>query len=250
MKTNDRDVITWAGLAVVGAAAAIMSFTALSELARMSGIRSLLFGMVPVAWLLPITIDVMAGVATRVWLQRRLSAEAVSFARWAAWAAIGATVVGNAAHGALVQASMPPPWWAVVIVSAVPAIALGALVHLAVLASRPVTAQPPDDRPTSSIDVEAAALYAAAQAERAAAGGAEAEPGGLPDRRAEVDVMSNTQIIDDLRAMAGRTGRQYSRDEVKEMYGIGSERAKRLLLTIGWFPRAVPGGGQAEASAR
>lgn len=251
MKTNDRDVVTWAGLGVVGVTAIVWSFTALSDLAQRVGVTSAVplpwpGWVLQVSWGLPITVDVLALVATRVWLRGVAPDEAVRYARRAAWGAIAATIAGNAYHGLLAGS------WRVdaLIVSAVPAVVIGVIVHLAVLAGRPVTAQPPDDRPTSTIDVEAAALYAAAQAERAGVGGQQAEAGGLPDRRAAIDVSRDGAVIGDLQELAGRSGRRYSRDEVKEMYGIGSDRAKRLLLLMGWFPRAAQADDQAEASAR
>lgn len=151
MNTRTRDPWTWAGIAVVGAAAAIMSFTALSDLAERCGIVArVALGPVElrVAWLLPLAVDVLAAVATRVWLQRRVGDEALTVARRAAWASIAATVAGNAAHGLVVWTAAPPPWWAGVVVSAVPAAALGAIVHLAVLVGRgpaPEVEDAPDD---------------------------------------------------------------------------------------------------------
>lgn len=127
---TDRDVLTWIGLALVGAAAAVLSFAALRDLAVRCGIPDHL------AWLLPITVDLLAAITTRVWLRRRAHPDAQRYARGLAVAAIAATVTGNAAHGYLVHAAVVPPWWAVVIVSAVPAAALGFLVHLAVLVGR------------------------------------------------------------------------------------------------------------------
>ena len=176
--TGERDWLTWVGLGVVGAAAAVMSFAALSDLARLCGITAVIGPEpgVPVAWLLPVTVDVLAAVATRVWLQRRVSVEAEHFARGAAWAAIGATVLGNAAHGVLQGAGGPPGWWAAMLVSAVPAAALGALVHLAVLVGR--GAGEPGDGETSAVVADPfAALYrhlAAAEWERLAADQGEA----------------------------------------------------------------------------
>jgi hypothetical protein len=138
--TSDRDITTWAGLAVVGVAAAVLSFSALSDLARLCGITGVIevHGVrFQLSWLLPITVDVLAAVTTRVWLRAQAAREAVAFARRAAWAAIGATVGGNAYHGALVESGSRPPLLACVLVSAVPAVVLGGLVHLAVLVGRP-----------------------------------------------------------------------------------------------------------------
>lgn len=194
---EDRDVVTWVGLGVVGAAAAVMSFTALADLARICGITATL-GRMPVAWLLPLTIDVLAAVSTRVWLRRRTNTDALAYARRSAWAAIGATVVGNGAHGALVHAASSPPWWAAVLVSAVPAVALGAMVHLAVLVGRGVASPPAD-----VID--------------------------QPDRRPG-SASPDEHLVADLRSWIGEAG-PVGRDRIMSAYGIGASRAMRIKQT-------------------
>lgn len=132
----ERDVLTWLGLALVGAAAAVLSFAALRDLAIRCDVPPHL------AWLLPLTVDLLAAITTRVWLRRRAHPDAQRYARGLAIGAILATVTGNAAHGYLVSFDVTPPWWAVVIVSAVPAAALGFLVHLAVLVGRDPAEEP------------------------------------------------------------------------------------------------------------
>jgi hypothetical protein len=266
---GQRDRVAWGGLAIVGTTAIVWSFTALSDLARRVGVTSTIpipwtSEHIHVAWGLPITVDVLALVATRVWLRGVAPDEAVTYARRAAWGAIVATILGNAYHGALVGA------WRVdaLIVSAAPAVVIGVIVHLAVLAGRPGGTPPPDGRNraaqptdgprTDTLDEEAAELYAASEAERAAgvrlAGDAPVTAGGLPNRRAAVDVARDGAVIDDLRALEAAHGRRYARDEVKEMYGIGSPRASRLLTLIGWMPRvdeqAEPGGERAAGAVR
>jgi len=142
-----RDPWTWVGLAVVGVTALVWSFTALSDLARRCGVTAVidLFGLadVHVAWGLPITVDVLALVATRVWLRGDAPDEAVTYARRAAWAAIGATIAGNGYHG-WIAGSLK---FDALIVSAVPAVVIGAIVHLAVLVGRPPTEEPADEQP-------------------------------------------------------------------------------------------------------
>ena len=136
-----RDMVTWAGCAVVGGAAAVMSFTALSDLARRMGITGTVevFGWTfHVAWLLPIVVDILAAVATRVWLRRLGGWEAVRFARRAAWGAIAATVGGNAYHGYLTGHGDVD----VVIVAAVPAVVFGTIVHLGMLIGSPESVPP------------------------------------------------------------------------------------------------------------
>jgi hypothetical protein len=135
----NRAWITWTGLAVVALAAAVLSFDALRQLAVLAGTPGTL------AWLLPVTIDAAALVATRVWLAGGAPGRARSFARFLALGMIGLSVAGNAVSHWLVAYQVTPPWWAVVAVAAVPPAVLGAVAHLAALAvtrQRPVTAAP------------------------------------------------------------------------------------------------------------
>lgn len=121
---------TWAGLAVVATAAAVLSFSALADLAVMCGVPRRL------APLLPVAIDAGAGVACTVWLSRRANEEATRFAAWMTWSLLATTVAGNALHSGLVASDLRPVWWVAVAVGAVSPAVLGAVVHLAVLAGR------------------------------------------------------------------------------------------------------------------
>lgn len=242
-------------LLVVAAAAAVLSFDALKGLALICGFTPEL------AWLLPVTIDAGAAASSIVWLGTAAPG-ARSYGRTLALVLLASSVGGNALGHGLAAYGVKPHWGVVVAVSAIAPAVLGALVHLVVLAGRPQSptspptgrdraTTPADDTPEDTLDEEAAELFEAAQAERAEEQAEEqAEVGGLPDRRAAVDVSRDGAVIDDLRAVAGRTGRRYSRDEVKEMYGIGSPRASRLLTLIGWMPRENQQAEQAAGAAR
>ncbi|MFR9807082.1 DUF2637 domain-containing protein [Pseudonocardia sp. RS010] len=232
---RDRDWVTWAGLGIVGTAAAIMSFVALSDLARILGATAVIplapagepdrpGPGVPVAWLLPLTVDVFAFVATRVWLRGVANAEAVTFARRAAWAAIVTTVVGNGLHGYLVSRANPDdPWIASVVAAAVPAVVFGGLVHLAHLVGRgpdhqPDTSARPDPWLTMLDDVLAEPWAAALH-------GWPPKPGEpYRDRRA-----NNAQIAADVRRVEAELGRELKRDDIARLWGIGSSRATAVL---------------------
>lgn len=121
---------TWTGLGVVAAAAAVLSFSALADLAVMCGVPRLL------APLLPVAIDAGAAVACTVWLANRANEAATRYAAWMTWALLATTVAGNALHSGLVAADLRPVWWVAVVVGAVAPAVLGSVVHLTVLAAR------------------------------------------------------------------------------------------------------------------
>jgi hypothetical protein len=142
-----RGVVTWIGLSVVLAAAAVLSFSALAELAAMVGMSRTL------AWLFPVCTDAGVAVSTAVWLSRRHNPDAQRFARRLTWALLALTVAGNATHQGLAAAGMIPPWWVAVLVGAIPPGVVGAVVHVAVLVGRGTdTSQSPPARPTIEDD--------------------------------------------------------------------------------------------------
>lgn len=132
-------------LSVVASAAAVLSFSALRDLALLCGFdRSL-------AWLLPLVVDCGAAVGCVVWLSsssrgedlRRTSSPREDvlrpqrFARSLTWLLLASSVVGNALVHGLSAYHLQPAWWVVVAVSAIAPAVLGATVHLAVLVGRP-----------------------------------------------------------------------------------------------------------------
>ena len=128
--------ITWIGLAIVFAAAAVLSFSALAELAAMVGMSHRL------TWLFPVCTDAGVAVSTAVWLSRRHNPDAERFARRLTWTLLALTVAGNAAHQGLAAAGMVPPWWVAVLVGAIPPGVVGAVVHVAVLVGRGADSPP------------------------------------------------------------------------------------------------------------
>lgn len=122
--------LTMAGLAVVLAAAAVLSFAALRDLAIAVRVS------VQLAFLLPIAVDAGAAVSCAVWLSPSARPDARRFACWLTWALLGATVVGNAAQLGMHANAVVPPWWVAVLVGAVPPAVVGGVVHLLVLVGR------------------------------------------------------------------------------------------------------------------
>lgn len=132
-------------LLVVAAAAAVLSFAALRDLALLCGFAPTL------AWLLPVVVDAGAAAGSLVWLGGWATGPARRFARALALALLGSSVAANALGHGLAAFHLTPPWWVVVIVSAVAPAVLGAVVHLAVLVGRTDPATTPT---ATEVDVE------------------------------------------------------------------------------------------------
>lgn len=122
--------IVWVGLAVVLAAAAVLSFDALRALAVAVAIPGHL------AWLLPIAVDAGAAVSCATWLGGRTTPDAARFAGRMTWALLAVTVLGNAGQLGMHAHGVIPPWWVAVAVGSIPPAVVGATVHLVVLLVR------------------------------------------------------------------------------------------------------------------
>lgn len=119
----------WILLAVVACAAAVLSFSALRDLATLCGFSARL------AWLLPVVIDAGAAAGCLIWLSEHDGSR--RFSRTLTWLLLASSVAGNAVVHGLTAYGLRPAWWLVVLVSAVAPAVLGAVVHLAVLVGRP-----------------------------------------------------------------------------------------------------------------
>jgi hypothetical protein len=126
-------------LLIVATAAAVLSFSALRDLALSCGFTREL------AWLLPVVVDAGAAAGSLVWLGGRAPELARQFARTLALTLLGLSVGANALDHGLDAYRLAPAWWVVVGVSAIAPAVLGAVVHLAVLVGRPVS--PPLEDP-------------------------------------------------------------------------------------------------------
>jgi hypothetical protein len=134
------DRATYAGMAAVAVAAAILSFSALSGLAELVGITDRAAGF-RLAWLLPISVDAYAVTATRVWLRTGVNQRIRTYACRNSIGAIGLSVAGNGIYHGLSAAGVTSMsgagfgWLLVVAVSAVPPVMLGLVGHLHALIS-------------------------------------------------------------------------------------------------------------------
>ncbi|WP_160148951.1 DUF2637 domain-containing protein [Amycolatopsis alkalitolerans] len=131
-------------LALVAFAAAALSFDTLLDLVRRSGTAGWL------APLFPVCLDAAGIGATQLWLSPAMSTRTRRSARTLALAMIFLSIVGNSLDHALVAYGWRPSWLVLVAVAAVPPAVLGAVVHLAVLATG-------DDRAAAAVDHSAAA---------------------------------------------------------------------------------------------
>lgn len=132
MTTTERPPRAAAHVAAVGvagicAAAAWLSFTALTDLASRSGINA--------AWLWPLIIDSLIVAATIAAV-----AGAGTYARVLLAAGAALSLAGNILHAVLPPG--PLPIWLNAAIAAVPPVALVAVAHLAVVLRRTTTVPP------------------------------------------------------------------------------------------------------------
>jgi 4-amino-4-deoxy-L-arabinose transferase-like glycosyltransferase len=218
-------------MAAVIAATAVLSFYGLRDLG--SSVKIPAF-----PWLLPIAVDAGAAVSCTVWLARDLPDDAKRFARTMTWLLLAGTVIGNAAQLGMHAAGIVPPWWVAVLVGAIPPAVLGGTWHLAVLAERKAdreqsespTALPQDDLavPPDVPSETPSSLARVGQSE-------EPDPfADLSDRRPWVDTSDIRAIVADLGRLRSRHGRTWSRDEIREMYRIGADKAMTARRMCGW----------------
>jgi hypothetical protein len=132
-------LLLWLLLTVVAGAAAVLSFSSLTELAALCGYTHAL------APLFPITVDAGTAAGCLAWLSTPSDISGQlprRFARTLTLVLLTASVAGNALVHYLVATSEKPSWWLVVAVSAVAPAVLGTVVHLAVVSSQARTGRP------------------------------------------------------------------------------------------------------------
>lgn len=162
------------------------------------------------------------------------------------WSCIALSIIGNAGQHGMVAYGLVPPWWVIVVVSAVPPALFGAVVHLAVLVGQNI----PDRSADQSDQQAGGSTPEPDQPDRQgngdgfpAADWTETAPiaplpwrdpdraGPKPDHTGQRPVTSSSrdaEIVADLREWAVDEGRPISRDRVMRGYGIGATRARRL----------------------
>lgn len=206
--------IVWAGLAVVLAAAAVLSFDALRALAVAVAIPGHL------AWLMPVAVDAGAAVSCATWLGGRAYPRAARFAGRMTWALLAVTVAGNAAQLGMHANQVTPPWWVAVAVGSIPPAVVGATVHLIVLLLR-------QSAGARDIAPEPAPMLPIGNTE------SERNPGGIQPLAAgetpQVTERTDDQLVSAIADIADRDRKRPSRNTVVRELGIGATRATRLL---------------------
>jgi hypothetical protein len=109
---------------IVTLAVVVLSFSALRGLAQLCGFE----GWTSYLW--PLAIDATAYYGTRRWLTHDAS---YHFARALALTSIGVSIVANGGYHAMTAYHLSPHWTIVVLVGAIPSIALVPMIHLLVL---------------------------------------------------------------------------------------------------------------------
>jgi hypothetical protein len=224
--TQDKTTVT--GLAIVGLAAAVLTFTTLFSLAVACGFDPRL------AWLLPLSVDVAGLVALRIWLR-----EGPTSARRLMLVCIALSVAGNATQHGLAAYGLAVPWWVIVVVSAVPPSVLAAVVHLAHRVARPDASEGTKDAGPGGGDRTAVAASDANLIDDDGPGSATDHVRGLEEVRGEgvptpVAVhpdsrpVEDDELLPDLVRWAEESGVP-SRNAVMKRYSVGTTRATRLL---------------------
>lgn len=214
-------------LFVVAAAAAVLSFAALRDLALICHFDAQL------AWLLPIVVDAGAAAGSLAWLGTAAPA-ARSYGRVLALGMLALSVAGNAlAHG-LAAYRLAPAWWVVVIVSAVAPATVFAMVHLLVLVGRPAAAE-------RDVELDAALEWADRHAWRQRHGHAgQPAPDPQPTPSRPPLSMDDERIVAAAERWARDLGRPPSRDEMLRRFQIGAKRCRRLREALGWADGSTP----------
>lgn len=225
-----KKVILGVGCLVVAVAAGWASFSTLAFLAEATDWPG---GY----WLLPTSIDVLGAVGCYAWLTSSFPAEARRFARWTTFAAIGASVLGNAV-GHLVSAhAVPVSVPLIVLVGAVPPSSLAAIIHLIVQCfSSPVEPAKPKSVPVP--DTAPVRAPVAQPVERILPGPAKPKPAKRavakktvpkpsPDKTVDEVLVHRAKKLDD--EYVAKHGRPIPRDDARPLLGVSNEKTGEAL---------------------
>jgi len=233
--TSAGDRWTMAGICIVGAAGAAMSWTGWFLLAAMCGWSSRL------AWLLPIAVDVYVVTSMRVWLRVAwVSPKTRRFAAFSTMFAVVLSVAANAAYHLMDSLGWRrAPWPVVVAVSGLAPLMLALVAHLQARlnADRAMPAESHVESHEVAPVVAPAAAVAEATAEPVpatadAAGDATAQrqrqPAAVPVSAASETTADATETATEQRQAARQPTRQKPRQATRQNTGqtAAAKRAK------------------------
>lgn len=255
------------GLAVVGFAAAVLSFQTWDLIAVAVGFTA--HWTIPhtshglwIAWLYPVAIDWFAVVVTRVWLRARRGSDVAKFARWNSIGAILLAFGAQAVYHAMsaLRWDIAEAWPFVILVGGLPPALVGLVVHLyhelanereeqAELAAAEANRLAALAERTAQADAERAAREAQ-RAEQTAANPVprprtnrtpvrrepKTEPHPeLPANVLPIDRRTEQQIADDVRSVVRdhwkRTGRVIGRHPLADAVRVGYRSTRPLIDT-------------------
>lgn len=195
------------GLPVALLSAAALSFQGLYTLARAVGWAAL------VAWLLPVSIDVAAAIATVVWLSSPVGyGVARRHAARTALISIGLSVAGNAAAHLIEGHILDVTPAVIVTVTSVPPIVVALLVHLGMTLPQPPPATTRDERPRQSSEAPA-----------------EPQTASMAPRRTIADAVAIATRMLEAEERAGRDPDRFTSPPLAAELGCTPSYARRIL---------------------
>lgn len=226
-----KDWLSTIGLGLVCVAAVVASFSTLASLAAVAGWGE------RASWLLPVCLDALGMVATRVWLSPTAPAAAQAFAKRIALAAIVVSIAGNAAGHLASTGHLSQGLILVVLVGAVPPAGLAAGIHLADL-RRKVTVVL-DAAPVPAVATLAVWIWRA-PSQRVIPGPAKPKAAPKPSRPPAKSVPESGEVDDVLMQRARHIAEEYekehgkppNRDELKPLLKCGTTKATKVAAVL------------------
>lgn len=236
-----KDWLSTIGLGLVCVAAVVASFSTLASLAAVAGWGE------RASWLLPVCLDALGMVATRVWLSPTAPAAAQAFAKRIALAAIIVSIAGNAAGHLASTGHLSQGLLLVVLVGAVPPAGLAAGAHLADL--RRKVAVVPDAAPIPAAEPAPTSGPTSPDPAALTSGSTSGQAAGRTSPRKQVAGRSKPKVgarsevkVDEVELQRARhadrthqvenEGRPITRDALKKALGCSTDKAAALLAAL------------------
>lgn len=222
-----RDAWVVLGMTVSALSAAVSSFSGLRELAMLAGWSDVL------SPLLPLCIDSLAMTSVRVWVSSATRSErARRFARRTALGAVLLSLAGNAVYHVIAAGLLEVTWLVVLSVGAVPALVLGLVSHLAVVRGQEGGAEDGPRRRRAQSETGLAARHRRVGDGPKSASVRRSRNRSSPPRYGSEDDLLTAARDADATFRAQHGGRRISRDELRRVLGISTDRASGLVREL------------------